>query len=243
MDEAKNFQKKTSEMGFVNVALIIYLPVVVAVLACLSILLSTIYQKTGADRICKSEALRLQKQLGTLLTDLIKLNKVAKHPRLDRAAADHGVDVAEASGEPPLIEAALAVQQAVIEAQIIFSAKQNAILEAAKTLRVKSATALANSQTRFGILKSTLDPNGSTGLAVAPTPVMSLTPDYVPTTDFYERQSSTFRYSQNILLTLPTWLQTFSLGKVRLDNLLAQCSATLTEREDKWAPVLKMAKR
>jgi hypothetical protein len=241
MDASENFEKESSEMGFVSVALVIYAPLLVAVLACLSIVFCTLYFKTAADRACKVEALKLQKNLGVLMEKLLAMNKEAQKLRVEREAAEQAVRDAKASLDPEALAAALEVRAAVIAAQTAFAIRQASLLTQANAERGRSSAAMSHYVKHFGIL-ATHSELSSHSLAVTPTPTDSLSPDYEAIPDFKQAQRVTYHYRQNILAMLPDWLHPYAKAAPSLETFAAVCSATLEQREKKWAPILNAAR-
>lgn len=228
---------KNSEMGFFHMAMIVFAPLFLTILAVISIVLLSIYQITAADRVCKKEVLRLQHELSLLLKGLNKLNHLATALRRKRNIADENLAAAIASGYGPAIAAATAAQRAVILEQQALAAKQQQILTQAGLERSLSEQRLRVQGVSVGIqeLQSTL--THSSTLAVRAQPITSITPDYVEAAAFRERESQTYQYKINLFQRLPIWLQQHALNQ----PVATACSATLSSQEENWKPILKKA--
>jgi hypothetical protein len=236
---------QNTQMGFSTVALILFLPLLISVLAVFSIALLSIYQRTATDRLCKVDVLRLQSELGTILRDLLRLNRSAHALRIARARADAGLAAAIDSAIPIAIAAAKAQQSAVIVRQTALAVRQKELLAQAAMARLSADRRLLAERGHFGL--GTVRPrwSSSSTLAVHAEPPDSLTPNYVPDDLFRERQSHTYDYRYDVFDRVPNWLQRFLVAQEmggRMRSVPAKCSASLKEQEGKWVAVLNKAK-
>ena len=138
MGSNENKNKSQTEMGSVTMALVTFLPLLIAGLFGLGVILIAIYQRTVGDRICKTETMKLQHELSRIVKELTKLNRSATSLRIQRTAADAARSSAIASGLAPAIAAAEAARLAVIAAQTAFAARQKSLILEAGLQRFKS---------------------------------------------------------------------------------------------------------
>lgn len=217
-------------------ALLILLPVLLAISAGLSIVFLDLFHRTSLERICRGEALRLQKRLGSLLEQLLKMNRRATQLRVQRIRAEHDLAVARASGNAAAIAAATTIRDAVIVAQTEFGRRQQEILNEARSQRNQTQAMIRAQGARHGLKSLTIDTVDP--LAVYPVPPDSLSPNYELQNNFANLQRAEFRYQLNFKSRIPIWLQP-SLTRV---SLTGACATTLQRLEKKWLPILKTAK-
>ena len=219
-------------------AMIVFAPLFLTILAVLSIVLLSIYQVTSADRVCKREVLRLQHELSLLMKSLSKLNHVAQALRKKRELADENLAAALATGYGPAIAAAAAAQRAVVLEQQALALKQHQLLSQAGLERELSEQRLRALGSSVGIQELRSTPTHAATLAVRAQPITSITPDYVEAPSFRERESQTYQYKINLFERWPPWLQQHVLNPKPVSTA---CSATLSPQEENWKPILKKA--
>ncbi len=227
-------------MGFVTLASVIFLPLLITALAAASILALVIYLRTAADKTCRVRAMNLQHRLQGLMQELMKLNPQARRLRVQRAKAEAELAAAIASAQPAAIAAAKAQLQAVKLMQEALAGKQQLLLVDAVFERRRSEREMQAQKGRFAITRAWAQAGHATGLAVRAEPANSATPDYVITDSFTERQSANFIYEQDFSKQLPDWLRPLLMGEL-LRPIKNACAATLKTKEEKWKPVLKKA--
>jgi hypothetical protein len=240
--ERRSFaQRQNSEMGFVHMALVVFAPLLVTILVLLAVVLSSIYQITAADRVCKKEAMRTQHELSLLLKSLVGLNFSARMLRNKKWKAEAQLAAALASGNPATIAAASAFVKSVLIEQRALAVRQQRLLEMATFERQISQPRLFSQSAQAGLQQLRVL-NGSSNLGVLPQPPFSLTPDYVAPENFKERQSQTFRYQLNLFDRAPPFIQQYLKHPLLREILVpvpASCSATLATQEENWKPRLK----
>jgi hypothetical protein len=232
-------------MGFFTVALVVFLPLLIAGLAALSALLFVMFQKTAADRICKVEAMKLQRELSRLVKEVVRLNRPAAQLRIQRARAEEALAAAAASANPAALVAAKATLDATLVAQAALASRQRNLFVQARAARLRSERELQAKRGSAGMQEIVAISSPSLGLI--PSQLGSPTPDYVAPPSFGNRQSQTYRYKQNILSRAPNWLLRFLQEDPSTRGLLrpfkGDCSATLKTEEEKWQPVLRKVSR
>ena len=234
-------------MGFVHMALVVFLPLFLTALAVAFIFLIYIYQITAADSVCKKEVMHAQHELSGITKDLVKLNRPATTLRAQRKYADIQLATARASGYVPAIAAAEAYQKSIVLAQTLLAARQKSLLAFAASERLASEQRIRSVGLEHGLhgVHGTLD--HALTLALRAEPSTSLTPDYVEEYFYRDRQSQTYRYSLRWFDHLPDWLKVFVQNRSQLADLMKpinrSCSATLTGEEDDWKPILRKDKR
>lgn len=181
-------------------------------------------KKLSAQAMCVKSVSQLQTDLGRDLTALIKLNPEAKRLRSRRAKADATLAKALASGNPPAIAAARALQSAVILQQKALRTRQEAILQSAKLQRGKAARSLSMKVRPLGVTSIQGKFSSQRALAVEASPATSISPDYLPVQDFARQQEQEFTFDLNLA---PDFIQL----DLRQKTL---CSATLKNEEGKW---------
>lgn len=246
MDQNPHQKTAHAQMGFVHMALVIFLPLFLTALASAFIVMFFIYQLTAADSVCKKEVMRLQRELSRLTQELVRLNKSAAVLRTQRAYADTQLAAARTSGYPPAIAAAEAYQKSIVLAQTLLAAQQKSRLAFAASERLISEQKIRATGALQGMreIRGTLD--HSPTLALRAEPASSLTPDYVEESFYRDRQNQTYRYKIQLVERLPDWLRYFVHSHSVLRDLATptarSCSATLSGKENDWKPILRKDK-
>lgn len=210
--------KHRQEQGFVVVSMLALVPLVVTLVVCLCAALWSMRRQEAARSHCVRSAVQLQSRLKPTLDKLLRLNPRATSLRAQRTAADNAVTAAVASGYPPAIAAAKAIQVAVVLQQVALRAKQEALFLEAN----------ADRQMAENDLRSVIGRKLGTSvvarrfywraLAVEARPPAALTPDYRPVPLFHILQQQRFEFA------LPLRGVTHAVA----------CSATLQGRENAW---------
>jgi hypothetical protein len=229
-------------MGFSNMALVIFLPVLISAIAVFSAAMMMIYQRTAVDRICKIEVMRLQHEMSGILEKLLRLNRPARTLRIQRAHAEASLTVALDSANPVAIAAAQAYRSAIITQQATLASKQQALLAEAGLAREIADRKMFSHRGEHGLRGSVPRPDHAPTLAVRPNPPDSLSPDYLLADDFRDLQSQTYDYHFDVLERLPDWLKRIFHQKGELpESMWGNCSASLKNEEKKWKPILNTA--
>lgn len=232
---------KKSQMGFIHMALIVFAPLLLTILAVTMIAILSIYHITAADRVCKKEAMRLQHELSAVMKSLNKLNRRAQILRRKRDGAEKRLAAAIASGEPELIAAAEAYRRSVILEQEALALQQHRLIANAGDERELAEKRLLVQGKSWGI--QNLRAIFSSKLAVRRDPPESITPDYLEKPNFPQQQSHVFQYKLNLFQRWPQWLQQHVLSHPNLRDLVTPfttaCAATLSTQEGNWKPILR----
>lgn len=221
--------ERTSDRGFALVGLLVLAPVVMAILTALATLYFVLARKSAAQSACVQESARLQRELAGQMKALMALNRPAASLRRQREAADRALEAALASGYPPAIAAAAAVQRGVVLAQIALRARQEAILTAASLARTRRHRTLYARLRELRTSGFRAHPGPPRGLAVRAQPATSLTPDYEPVAAFEQHQQQ--RYEFRIGLSPPFLPDSWRSGAYTQP---AACAVTLKGERQKW---------
>jgi hypothetical protein len=241
---------KTSEQGFVTVALLALFPLLLSGLAVA--LASYLAMRTQIEEthVCRVELLSSQERVRGDLVRLLRLNKYATQLRLQRKLAENAVAT---SVTPPQLAAATTALNAVRAAQMILAAQQKALIAAA-TLESHLGPEHARMAVESALRKSQVVQNDRPAAVNSPahtrqgafdlvaTPEDSETPDYNPASGFSESQNMSVSTEIKVDSVLPQFLSGPLLA-VQLDlNLKIDCSATIRKGDDQWHTTLNAAK-
>lgn len=186
--------------------------------------------KSMSQSVCILNAVQLQNALKTPLEKLLGLNRRARVLRAKREAADRGLKLALLSKNPPAIVAAKALQTAAILQQTELSLAQHRWLAEAERLRQRHTQRMREIAFRKRFGAPAVRRFFPLALAVRPRPTASLSPDYVPVSDFELRQQQRFSYFTDLR---PEFFREHSALPFRQKT---ECSATLTEKGGVWNP-------
>lgn len=210
-----------SEKGFLTVTLLALLPLLIAVGVALSFSSRLLFQWHQTHKICRSESMGLQNQLGMLLKSLLLLNPQAHKLRLDKIATAAKLAMAVANANPPAITLYTAKLKMIQAKQAQLDRQQKLILATAKTRLIKWQVAMSlKLRTKIqGPLR--LESSNREALAVEPWPKGALAPTYRTKENFAQQQ-----------MVGATWAK----------PIRGECFATLQQRRLSWKPVLSEAK-
>lgn len=226
-----------NERGFVTIGYLIVLPLLITIVALATAAYLLLKNDGAARHECRLELLQTQAQVARDLRRLLDMNTQAQELRLRREEAE---DEVAATAETPAVALAELKLNEVIAEQVIFSAKQKALIAHAKTL---SRTGPTTAESRVHPTAESIRAPSSRSLdfssrhrggafAVIASPPTSLTPDYEPETDFSRQQEMRLQWSFSIERFLPEWLKRYL--PVSGLRALAQCSATIEKEGGKW---------
>lgn len=133
------------------------------------------------------------------------------------------------AGEPRTIAIAKAAQLAVTMLQLQHQATQRSLLAAATAQRLQSERQLLLALRSLKVHHIAIAPRYTRSLAVYPTPVDSLTPDYKEDLGFTVRQQEGYRFQINLDPGFLTW-------RVPALTQMQECSASLTRDGRGWSP-------
>jgi len=181
-------------------------------------------RKLRAQALCVRQAVLLQNDLRKTLDELMGLNPKAQRLRQARLRADQAVTAARASGYPPAIAMAEAARLAVILQQSALRARQLGLLARAAKERVKHHQILQRET--IGLAAGAVGSKMffAKPLAVSPTPLLSLSPDYRTIEGFKKFQSHQFEFQTNLT-------PAFFKFRIRQTTL---CTVSLSGKEKSW---------
>jgi hypothetical protein len=230
-----------NERGFVTVSLLALLPVLAAVLAAVAATFLLMKTDGAAKQACRVEVLRTQASLAKTLRDLMALNSQARNLRVRREAAEAAVAMGEAPAAITL-EVIMLQQTALAARQELLLAKGKLLSRTGPTLALVKAKAAVRSSSS-GFSSRPVAVTGHTSSAsfdVVAEPPMDMTPDYVPSPRFRDRQEMKASWSFDLTAFLPDWVRKI-LGSDHL-KMTGECSATLEKGETQWEPKITMAR-
>jgi len=215
------------------VSLVTLIPVFLAMLLALVAITYATKKTWLAQSLCIQNAFSLQRDLGKTLTQLMNLNPRAQSLRREKIRADAQLQEAVLSGQPPLILAAKTQVMVVRLRQMALRREQQRLIGEAQMRRLRTRAELSHALVRMGhpARIHQRQPPPSRDLAVAPSPATSLSPDYLPMTDFTLFQREEYEFSIDLNPKWPgiprePWIQT------------SRCAATLKRKDLTWAPHL-----
>lgn len=209
--------------------MIALIPFFTTLLVCLGTCFFILKRKSLAQAICVQQASRIQHELSKPLTNLLRLNPRATTLRAQRQAADLALDSAIASGYPPAIAAAKAVQVAVILQQTALRTQQLALLMEAQRIRDQGQRDLRGRATALEATHIQAQTFYYRPLAVEPRPKISITPNYETIRFFEIGQQQRFRFAINLL-----GRSSQVLGFGFNPEQTTECSVTLKGQEEQW---------
>lgn len=228
-----------SQQGFVTMTLLALLPLVLTIGLGLAFSSKILLHWHHTHKVCRSESMSLQKNLGQLLKSLMLLNPQAHKFRTDKIITTTKLASAVAAANPPLVAFYTAKLARIHAQQIRLDRQQKLILSMAKAQLLKWQTRMS---TKFQL--KTLGPMRleyplQTALAVEPFPKTALAPSYQLKNNFEQQQIVGAKWFSSMNRLLPNVMQTFLKSNRTLNGA---CYATLKQRRLSWAPTLSEAK-
>ena len=194
------------QKGFFTLALLAWLPLLIALVSGLAIMASSLTSLQQTENLCLQTHLRLQKNLRENLKALLALNPKAATLRRQREMAEANLKLALASGQPPWVAQATAQKNYVIGKQMALRAQQMRILAEARRLRLHATIELKQQMQDLATSSQNLFGSFEKSLAVVAEPITSLTPDYRPTADFSYQQSQSTTVQISFPKRMPAWI-------------------------------------
>lgn len=227
----------TSQKGFFTVIGALLIVVLLILSAALLSLAHLTRKKMALSSHCVHSVLKLQHQLKKPLSQLLRMNPQATRLRAQKLAAEVRMSSALLTGVAPVIAAAKAHLIFVTQKQIAFKARQQLILLEARTRREQFKIL----NLRKNIFRRTRHLGESNDLAVTPSPLGSLSPNYEVSPNFRENQGQTYELRNKIYLPLMGFMRLLTdRHEIEIHTL---CSASLKQKGNlTWTPILKEAK-
>lgn len=219
----------SNEKGFLTTALLSWLPVLIALIAGLAVMASSLTTLQQAENVCLHTHLSLQKSLRTTLKKLLALNPKATTLRLKRDLAEANLKAALASGLAPWIAKATAQRSYVIANQLALQLQQQLLLNEARSLRFKTLTEINHKMLSLGVKTQPSLMAFHRSLAVRAQPKTSLTPNYEPTPNFSEEQSQSSILQISFPKRMPIWIE----QKYYQTKII--CGASLKNNSPNWS--------
>lgn len=207
--------------GFVLVTLMALLPLLIAAAMAFTFSSQVLLKWHQTHKICRSESMGLQSQLGQLLRSLMLLNPLATKLRFDEIQTTVKLAAAVAQANPPAVALLTAKLKMIHAKQKNLDRQQKLILSTAKVRILKWQTSL-NFKLRphtKGVLQ--LENPTHEALAVEPWPKGATAPTYKIKDNFAQEQMVGAKWSKPIR---------------------GECFATLKQRKLSWIPALSEAK-
>ncbi len=228
---SKSSPNCANEQGFVLVSTLVLIPFLVALFTAVVTVVWVLKRRSLAQSLCVSHSVRMQDDLGDRLQELLRLNPKATKLRAQRQAADREVDAANASGIVPLIVAARAHQAYVILSQVSLRTQQQTILNQAEAQARQHEAQLRHGLARIGVHAVQANRFFPLALAVRPTPITSISPNFEPVRPF------TFLQKRSFAFALPLGSALNKVFPNSRDSFWRQpmgCSASLADQEEQW---------
>jgi hypothetical protein len=224
-----------NEKGFFLASFIVFLPLLLAIVAVGGASYLLIHGDGASRHACRSELLRVQRQVAESLQSLLALNEKARHLRLKRTQAEVAC---QAVAGTPAEAAAIAKLATVIAQQSALHARQLTLISQAQAL-TRGAGPKAQ-RAAMGAIDSHSHSRSAAGPAplkmgefhVIASPISSASPDYQPAPRFRDSQEVVVQWFVDLRNYFGPWLTPF------LENsplrFGAECSATIEPQGRTW---------
>ena len=227
------FQKK-GEAGFITILLLPFLSLLLIALMSFTVLSTGIKNITRTQSLCIQQALQTQKELGNILSQLLKLNKQVSGLSKSRKTAEISIKTAIASiFLIPKVPYLKKIRDAIKLSQKILIARQQSLLS--KSFFIKRR-ALAQLKQKFKKLKAKQVKELSLykkALAVKKEKIGSDAYIYRPVEDFKNHQKISYQWRISIFQPLEkSWLL------FKDYNSKYSCTSSLELRGSKWQNIL-----
>lgn len=221
------------------VTLVHLLPLLLLIAITLTALGLVVKSRSGAEAKCRQTLWQAQRDMGSLLENLLRLNPRAKRLQNLRKTAEAQLKAALLSANPVWVAEAQAFRATVIGLQLSLRAEQTQILARAQIRRSRILAEFKSLTSATPIL--TLAKNEKvTGLAVRAAPPQDLSPTYQLLPSFSDFQAVALRFRIRLLSWAPAFINNFY--DTRNDHYDGQCFVTLQQEGSKWTPTLREAK-
>lgn len=222
----------SSQKGFLTLMGLMLLSVFLCLIAALTTLGFVLKHRMALSSHCVHSALQLQQNLSRPLEKLFKLNKKATYLRGKRHQDQIRLAAAVLAGNPIAAAAARAQLLITTQRQMALRAQQEVLLLEAKWMRQRfKQNFIPGAQRKTEFLGETQ------GLAVYANPPASLSPSYLPSQPFEERQSQTYAVRRR--LSLPYLPLTKFVSKSNSLSFHFICRSSLRRKGGRWIPILK----
>ena len=228
-----------SEKGFVTTMLLALLPLILATGIGLAFSSKVLLHWHHTHKICRNEAMSLQKNLGELLKSLMLLNPQAHKLRADKIIATAKLAAAVAAANPPVIAFYTAKIGRIHTQQIKLDRQQKLILSMAKAQMLKWQIRMTTKFQLKTLGPMRLEHSFQHDLAVEPWPKSGLAPAYNLKNNFEQEQIVGAKWFSSLNRLLPHSMQPFLKSN---RTLAGECFATLKQRRLTWKPALSEAK-
>lgn len=228
-----------SEKGFVTTLLIALLPLILAIGIGLAFSSKVLFHWHYTHKMCRSETMGLQKNLGELLRSLMLLNPQAYKLRTDKIIATAKLAAAVAAANPPVIAFYTAKIARIHAQQLRLDRQQKLILSMAKMQMTKWQIKMTTKFQLKTLGPMRLEHSFQHDLAVEPFPKGDIAPAYNLKNNFEQEQIVGAKWFSSLNRLLPNPMQ--SLLKSNR-TLTGECYATLKQRKLSWKPALSEAK-
>jgi hypothetical protein len=233
-----------NQKGFVGIAFLILLPLILAALVVISASSFILEDDAEIRHQCRVQLLRAQEVAAQKLNELIKLNGAARRLRISRKTAELAVVTALNPAAQAIAQAhldAIILRQAALSAKqklLVFEGKRASLMGPTNAHREISSSLRRNDRVREASTAGARPRGIRYGLFdVIASPPDSLTPDYQPSPDFAAKQVTRLEVLVAVQKLLPKWLAE-RLPQEPL-QLKINCLATLEKKENKWLATLK----
>lgn len=219
------------------VSLLTFLPVIITLLAALSILSQILITRQKLNFVCQSHTMATQFELANLLHRLLQLNPKAERLRKKRTIAEKNLKIALASHVAPAIAATRAHLSAVIAMQVALRKEQQSLLNQSKSVIYRFKQIIPQKLAGAASAEVQNVQIHQPHLAVSGLPLTSLTPSYHPLPFFSQLQKAHINWGWSI--------KTFEGPLLEFKNIVrglfpGHCAATIKKENNKWYPALSI---
>lgn len=221
------------------VTLVHLLPLFLLIAISLTALGLVVKSRSGAEAKCRQTLWQAQRDMGTLLENLLRLNPRAKRLQNMRKTAEAQLKAALLSANPGWVAEAQAFRATVIGLQLSLHAEQIQLLARARIRRARLKAEFKGLTQATPILALAQNEK-VTDLAVRAEPPQDLSPTYQTLPSFSDIQAVALHFRIRLLSWAPAFINNFY--DTKNDHYDGQCFVTLQQEGSKWTPTLKEAK-
>lgn len=230
-----------SHEGSVLTQILVLLPILLSALLGLTTFLYSLKIWKEEYHLCRTEAIQLQQELSTSLSQILRLNVLARSLQIAETTAKVVLAAAITSMNPKAIIAATKALRKIESKQKLLGLKQKAWIQRGRLFLIKRQLKLRTTiAARHSPLSAeSLRIKSPSPLAISPAKPHPRAPVYRLQEPFLELQSIQLRWQANLLSRLnPEISGLHSMQDHGEFSFRITCKATLQKQEQRWIPRL-----